>query len=225
MSFRALRLLALCLAVAACGDGSGLLGVAGSGDAATVRFVNATGSPLDLAVNGVVSTSNANIAPGSGVGCFAVQDPAVPGLSVRPAGSATPIAGLNTLFSSGGRYTLIAYVGPTGQTQFASVPNAAIAVAGRSALRVFDGSAGLGAVDVYVNAPGTVLGAPRISGLGFGASTGSFDVSAGTQQVRLTNNGTTTVVFDSGTLTLAANASYTLVVSSATAAILVPDCT
>ena len=64
-----------------------------------------------------------------------------------------------------------------------------------------------------------------MSGLGFGASTGSFSVTAGTLQVRLTNNGTTTVVFDAGNQVLAPDASYTLVVSSGTAAILVQDCT
>jgi hypothetical protein len=225
MSFRAFRLAALCIAIAGCGAGSGILGVGGSVDAARVRFVNATGSSLDLATNGVVGTGNGNIPAGGSVGCFDVQDPAAPGLSVRLAGSTTPIGGLNLLLSSGGRYTLVAFLGPTGLVQFASVPNAAFPVASRAALRVFDASAGLGAVDVYVNAPGSALGTPRITGLGFGTSTGSFDVSAGAQQVRLTPTVATNVVYDSGSLAFAAGTSYTLVVSSATpAAILVPDC-
>lgn len=227
MSFRSFRALALlcCATLAACGDGSGILGSAGSTEAARVRFVNASASPLDLAVNGTVPATNANISPGSSVGCFAVPDPTVPGLSVRQSGSTTDLGGFAPLFSSGGRYTVVAYPGPSGLIQFAGIPNASIPISGRSALRVFNGSSALGAVDVYITAPGATLGTPNMSGLGFGASTGSFSVTAGTLQVRLTNNGTTTVVFDAGNQVLAPDASYTLVVSSGTAAILVQDCT
>lgn len=221
--FRASALLCS-FVVAGCGDGSGILAVAGSADAATVRFVNATGSSLDLAVNGTVSATNANITPGNGVACFTVDDPATPGLAVRQAGTTTDLGGFTPLFSSGGRYTIVAFPGAAGTVQFINVPNAAVILSGRSALRVFNGSSGLGTVDVYVTVPGAALGTPTITGVGFGSASGTFDVSAGAVQVRLTNAGTTTVVFDAGTQSLAAGKSYTLVISSATAAILVPDC-
>ena len=141
MSFRSFRALALlcCATLAACGDGSGILGSAGSTEAARVRFVNASASPLDLAVNGTVPATNANISPGSSVGCFAVPDPTVPGLSVRQSGSTTDLGGFAPLFSSGGRYTVVAYPGPSGLIQFAGIPNASIPISGRSALRVFNG--------------------------------------------------------------------------------------
>jgi hypothetical protein len=79
-------------------------------------------------------------------------------------------------------------------------------------------------VDVYVTTPGAALDTPKISGLNYGAYSASFDVPAGATQVRLTGTITTTVVFDAGTQTLEAGKSYTLVISSATAAMLVPDC-
>jgi hypothetical protein len=231
MSFRAFpacRALALSVAtaaLAACGDGSGLIAVAGSGNAATVRFVNATATPLDLATGGNVNAGNANIASGGGVGCFSVADPAAPGLSVRQAGTTTDLSGFSPSFSANGRYTLIAYPGTAGFIQFISLPQASLSVAGRSALRVFHAAAGLGQVDVYVTTPGASLGQPRIAGVGFGSSTGSFDVAAGTMQVRLTNAATTTVVYDAGGQVLEAGKSYTLIISSATTtAILVPDC-
>lgn len=225
--FRPIRALALfcSVALAACGDGSGLLGVGGSADAATVRFVNASASSLDLATAGVVAASNANIAPGSGVGCFSVADPAVPGLSVRQSGTSTDLTGFAPLFASGGHYTLVAYPGSSGFIQFATVPNVSLLVAGRSALRVFNGSSSLGVVDVHATAPGAALGTPAVTGVGYGAASGTFDVSAGTVQVRLTSSTTAAVVFDAGSLALEAGKVYTLVVSSATsAALLVPDC-
>ena len=220
-SFRAIALLA-CATLAGCGDGSGLLVTAGSGDVATVRFVNATASPLDLMVNGTVSSPN--VVPGAGVACFDVADPSVPGLTVRQTGTTTDLGGFTPFFSSGGRYTVVAFPGPSGFIQFVSVPNAFIPITGRSALRIFHGSSGLGAVDVHVTAPGATFGTPNATSLGFGAASGSFDVSAGTQQVRLVTSGTTSVVFDAGNRVLEAGKSYTLVVSIATAAILVPDC-
>lgn len=221
-SFRHLAL-ACSVVLAACDTGSFLLGTAGSPNAATVRFVNATAASLDLATGGVVSTANANIVPGASIACFSVADPSTPGLSVRQSGSSTDLPGFTPRFTSGGVYTLVAFPGPAG-TQFISVPNAFIPIAGRSALRVLNASSGLGTVDVYVTAPGAALGTPNAIGVGFGTASGSFDVSAGAIQVRLTNSGVTTVVFDAGSQTLAAGTSYTLVVSSATSAILVPDC-
>ena len=79
-------------------------------------------------------------------------------------------------------------------------------------------------MDADLTAPGAALGAPVAAGLGFGGVSSTFDLAPGAQQVRLTNTGTTTVVFDAGTQTLATAVSYSLVVSSATAVILVPDC-
>lgn len=226
MSLRSLRALALlcCATLAGCGDGSGILGTAGSPDAVTVRFVNATASPLDLAVNGTVTPANAGIASGAGVGCFSLPDPAAPGLTFRQAGATTDISGFTPFFSSAGRYTVVAYPGASGLIQFISVPNAFIPISGRGALRVFNGSSGLGVVDVHVSTPGAPLGTATMAGIGFGAASGSFDVAPGTVQVRLTSSGTTTLVFDAGNQLLEAGTSYTLVVSSATAAILVPDC-
>jgi hypothetical protein len=222
---RALALGVAAVALAACGDGSGILAVAGSSNGATVRFVNATATPLDLATGGSVITGNANIASGAGVSCFTVPDPAAPGLSVRQAGSTTDLSGFSTSFSANGRYTIVAYPGTAGFIQFVSLPQAFIPVTGRSALRVFDASAGLGSVDVYVTAAGAALDQPRITGLNFGTSTGSFDVAAGTMRVRLTNAATTTVVYDAGNQVLEAGKSYTLIISSATTTpVLVPDC-
>jgi hypothetical protein len=225
MSFRSLTALTLaCVALAGCGSGSRLLGTAGSAQAATVRFVNASAVTLDLATNGVVVPTNASIAPGGGIGCFSVPDPLAPGLSVRQSGSTTNLAGFVTTFANGGHYTLVAFPGASGTVQFISIPNTSLPAAGRSELRVLNASSGLGVVDVHVTTVGAALGTPNVSAVSFGNASGTFDVAAGTMQVRLTTSGTTSVVFDAGSRVLETGRSYTLVVSSATAAILVPDC-
>ena len=227
MSRRLLRASALLcsLVVAACGDGSGLLAVAGSADAVTVRFVNATASPLDLAVDGSVPTTNANITPGGGVACFTIDDPTVPGLSVRQAGTTTDLGGFTPLFSSGRTLHRSspspAPAAPCSSSTFPT-PRSSSRAAARCASSM--ASSGLGTVDVHATTPGATLGTPNVTGVGFGNASGTFDVPAGAVQVRLTNAGTTNVVFDAGTQSFEAGKSYTLVISSATAAILVPDC-
>lgn len=224
MSLRPLRLSALLfgLALAACGEGSRINGVVGTPDQATARFVNATVTSLDLVQGGVVSAGNGNITPGTAVSCFAVPDPVNPDIVVRQTGTTTDLPGFSPRFSAGGRYILIGFPNTSGGIQFATVPTATVSNVGRSAVRVFNASPALATVDVYLTVPGTAFGAPRETGVLFGAASGSFDVAAGTIQVRVVSAGT--VVTDLGSFLLAADRSYTIIATSATAPLLVPDC-
>ena len=225
MSFRSFTALALsCAALAACGSGSGILGTAGSSEGAEARFVNASGSTLDLATSGVVAPANAAIAPGGSTACLTVPDPTISSLTVRQTGTTTDLPGFVTTFANGGRYTLVAFPGPTGAVQFLSVPNTSLPAATRSELRVVNGSTALGTVDVHVTTAGAALGVPNVSSIPFGTASGTFDIAAGTMQIRLTTAGSTNVVYDAGSRLLEAGKSYTFIVSSATNAILVADC-
>jgi hypothetical protein len=60
-------------------------------------------------------------------------------------------------------------------------------------------------VDIYITAPGADLAGetPALSGVDFGDVSGYIEAPAGDYQVRVTPAGSTTVVIDSGTLTLA----------------------
>jgi hypothetical protein len=224
MSFRMLRLPAVIgsLALTACGVGSRILGSTGSLEQATARFVNATRTPLDLATDGVVGTGNGNIAPGFGVGCFGVTELVTPGLSVRQTGTTTDLPGFAPRFSPGGHYTLVSFPSTSGGVQFATVPTATRPNAGRSALRVFNASPTIAVADVYVTAEGTAFGPPRETGILFGTASGSFDVPAGIVHARLISVGP--VVTDLGSFALVPDRSYTIIASSATPPLLIPDC-
>ena len=224
MSLRPLHLSALLgsLALAACGVGNRILGTVATPDQATARFVNATVTSLDLAKSGVVNTGNGNIVPGGAVSCFPVSDLVNPGITIRQAGTTTDLAGFAPRFSAGGRYTLVGFPNATGGIQFATVPTATVPSVGRSALRVFNASPTITSADLYFTVPGTAFGAARETGVVFGASSGSFDVPAGTVQVRLVSAGP--VVTDLGSFVLAPDRSYTIIATSATAPVLVPDC-
>jgi hypothetical protein len=227
MSFRrALAFLSCVILVGCGGGGSGILGVAGSGNGATVRFFNATSTLLDLAVGGVVTPASSSLAPGTDVGCFTVSDPTQPGLSVRLSGSTTDLAGFAPALSAGGSFTVIAYPGPSGVVQFSTISNSAPSIGSlQSALRVFNGAPRLGSVDVFVTAPGAALGAASATGVGLGSVSPFFQTPAGVNQIRLTAIATTTVVFDVGSRTLNAGQAYTLVMAGESPiAYLLPAC-
>jgi hypothetical protein len=119
-------------------------------------------------------------------------------------------------------YTLIGFPSASGGIQFATVPTATVPGAGRSALRVFNASPAITTADLYVAVQGTAFGAPRETGILFGTASGSFDVAAGILQVRVVGAGP--AVTDLGGFALVPDRSYTIIFSTATAPILVPDC-
>ena len=200
------------------------------GTTATVRVVNATAGGLDVASAGTVSTDNGGLAFGTASSC-AVTDASAPDISVRTAGTSNVLSRFPTAFTAGGKYTVVAWVDAGGVTQFATfATNTFTPGSGQAGLRVFDAATGTGSFDVYANSPGSSLGATLATNLVFGASTSFLSVVAGSQQVRLTNSGTQTIVFDSGALSLGAGRNYILVIgppstgTSVLQSALIPSC-
>jgi len=68
-------------------------------------------------------------------------------------------------------------------------------------------------VDVYVTAPGGALSNPVLEGISFQAVSDELSVPAGDYQVRITPTGTNTVVYNSGTVNLAAGVEYIAIAS------------
>lgn len=226
-----LRRIALLLtaALAACDTGVTSTGFAG-GSTATVRFVNATPSSVDVASAGTVATSNGGLTFGTASTCV-VTDASAPDLTVRTAGTGNVVPGVPTAFTAGGKYTVVAYVDAGGVTRFATfATNTFTPGNAQAGLKVFDAATGPGSFDVYVNPPGSALGTASATNLVSGASTSFFNVAAGSQQVRLTNAGTQTTAFDAGSLALGAGRNYLLVIGAPSAgstvlqSALVPAC-
>ncbi len=84
-----------------------------------------------------------------------------------------------------------------------------VPTAGTAAITVIHGSPAAPAVDVYVTAPDAALPAsPLLSDISFKAVSDELEVPAGDYRVRITPAGSTTVVYDSGTLSLADGVEY-----------------
>jgi hypothetical protein len=209
------------LALAAC-DSDSSVGTVGTSNNATVRFINATSTSLDIANAGTVATGNGALSFGTASTCMIV-DATNSNLAVRQTGTSTALTGFTPSFQAGGNYTVIAYPGVGGVAQFATVSNAFTPSAGQGGLRVFN-AAGAGTnYDVYVTAPGAALGTSNVNNVGFGAGSSYFNVSGTTaQQVRITNAGSQAVVLDVGNQTFTSGANTTLVIAPSIAGSVTP---
>jgi hypothetical protein len=214
-------LLTAFVSLGACSSDNTLgLGVAGGtgGDTlsnARVRIANATATSFDVASNGVVFAGNAGIGFGLSSNCTPTNA-LTPGLSVRVAGTLTPVPGLATSYQSGVSYTVIAYSNAVGTTQFATAADLFTPLAGQSALRVFNAGATGTSYDVYVTDPGESLAAaaPTFNNVTGGTFTTFANVSAGTlRQMRITNAGFKTLLLDIGSTALIAGQNLTLVIA------------
>lgn len=234
MHARALALTTLIAAAAALGacssDNTLGLGVAGSGASgdtlnnAHIRFVNATETSLDVASGGVVGAGGSGIGYGTASSCISVS-PTAHDVSVRLAGTNTVVPGLATVYQGGVDYTVIAYGGAGGATQFATITDIFTPVAGQSGLRVFNAGAPGTSYDVYVTAPGASLdtATPTFSAVLAGTNSSFINVSTSTaQQVRVTPAGSTTVLLDVGNVALVVGQSVTMVIAPPLAGTLAP---
>src|SRR2546423_6530834 len=206
--FISLTLLSYC-ALIACADSTR------TGSNATIRFVNATNSSLDLATGagGTVATGNSNLGY-SGSGTCTTVDALAPNIDVRQAGTTHSVsANFTPSFVGGANYLVVAYPGFGGATQYANISTSVAPATGQAGLRVVNLASGSGAFDVYVSAPGAALGTASATNIGFGTTTGLINVAAGTDLIRLTTAGTQTVTLNAGNQTFTAGQNSLLVIA------------
>jgi len=110
-------------------------------------------------------------------------------------------------FSGNVEYTVVAAGTLANPTTFiTSNPRRVKPVTG-GYLEFIHGSLDLGQLDVFLTEPGVdLIGITAYTTLSFSESSGSLEITPGEYQVRITNSGTTDVVFDSGTINLTGDA-------------------
>jgi hypothetical protein len=208
------RLLALALCsldiVAACDDDDD------DDNNSLVRVVNASNSGIDVASGSTIATGNANIGFGSGSSCVNTNS-FDPDLNVTPAGTTNTFSSFSPDLRAGEHYVTVAFPGFSGATTFADIPTGAAPPVGQAGLRVFNGAAGSATYDVYVTVAGAALGTAAATGIGFRTASAFISVPPGTNQVRLTNTGTQTVLINAGSLAFTAGQNAVLVIAPAAA--------
>ena len=209
---RAIIALLPVFALAACGsDDTDVTGINNS--TATVRFINATNSNIDVSNAGTVASGNGNIAFGGNSSCMTVNISGTSGtgLVFNQPGTTTAIPGYTQSLASGGNYSVIAYPSSTG-TQFITVSNSGFTpTSGQAGLRVFNAASTIGSIVALNN--GTVLGTG--TGVSYGTAGAFMNVPSGSQTITFnTGTGTTTIATTSA-LNFTAGQNYTLVVAPA----------
>ena len=217
-----IALIAVSSTIVACSSDNVLgLGIAGGGGDTTtvanarVRFVNATATGLDIATGGGVGAGNGAIEYGATSSCISTNA-ASPNLAVRIAGTTSVVPGFTAAFQSGVSYTVIAYPGSGGATQFATIADTFTPSSGQIGLRVFNASSPGSSYDVYVTAPGAPLATtpPNFGAVTAGSNSNFIGLSTSTsQQVRITATGSKTVLLDVGNLALVVGQNLTLVIA------------
>ena len=211
MMYRSLAFAALVplVALAACGDDDDTTGLTST---ATVRFINATNTTIDVTNSGIVSTGNGNLAFGANSTCMTVSTTGT-GLIFTQAGTTTAITGFTPSFNANGNFTVIAYTTSTG-TAFVTLDNSGFTpTTGQAGLRVFNAASGSGSI-VAVSGT-TVLGTG--TGVPFGTGGGFISVPSGSTPIAFNTGAGTATVANAGTLNLTAGQNYTLIVAPAAA--------
>jgi hypothetical protein len=173
---------------------------------------------VDVLVNGVAKLSNVPYQTASN---FLTIPAGTTSLTVDPTGTTTPVVNTSLALTADRQYTAIvlglasatAPVGEQIEAVIVDDPGNAPA-AGNVKVRVVHGAPGVPTVDIYVTAPGASLPAtPTIPGLAYTAvapASGSpaLEITGGSYEIRATVTGdqTRAVVFDSGSVSLPANA-------------------
>jgi hypothetical protein len=172
---------------------------------------------LDVAENGTVGTSDANIAFGAASSCMKVNN-ANPQLTVRAAGSTTSLTGFTPAFAANKQYTVL--VGGTqASPTFTTFDDAFTSPGTSAAVRIINATTsattGTGNWDIYLN-PGTTLGTPNVSAVGRNTASTYITVPAGqANTLRLTTAGQTTALQNITVPSIPAGSVSTIVVTDA----------
>jgi hypothetical protein len=194
------------LALAACGSSDDTV-TGTTNSTATVRFINATNSNIDVSNGGTIATGNGNLGFGTSTSCMTVNTTGT-GLSFNQAGTSTQIPGFTQSFATGGAYTVVAFPGSTGSTQFLTINDANTTPnTGQAGLRIVNAASGSG--NLIAVSSGTALG----TSVGFGSAGSFMSVNAGSQTISFnTGTGTSTVV-SAGNLNFTAGQNYVLIIA------------
>lgn len=166
---------------------------------AQVRVLNliANSGGVDVQVNGSPAFSNVAFQTATG---YQSYDNQTTQFTVTLTGTTTTIGSFSVALGGEQPYTLVVY-GSTTSPQVTLVSEVASApVNGNVQFSVFNAAQNAPSVDLYITAPGVDLTTvnPNIYAVAFSGTSFNVAFPPGTYQIRVTNGGTKTVIYDSG---------------------------
>jgi uncharacterized protein DUF4397 len=170
---------------------------------AFIRFVHASPDApnVDILIDG--NSVATNIAYAASTNYIQVHDGSRH-IQVKATGTTTTLIDVNKNLNKNTYYTGLAVgkVSDSTLTGLLVTDDHSAPPSGQVKLRAIQASPTAGAVDIFVEAPGTgVIGqTPTVANVAFQAATAFLSEAAGSYEVYVTTTGTTTVVFDSGSV-------------------------
>lgn len=182
---------------------------------ASVRVMNLMPDvpAIDLSING--SPAFTNVAFESITG-YQSYDNRTTSFGVSVSGTTTQLSTFSFPLAGDQPYTVVVY-GALGSPQLTMVAEIGDAPSnGNIQLTIFNASPNAGSIDVYVTTPGVDLGTvnPNYYNVSYGGTTTSQQFPPGAYQIRLTSQGTKTVIYDSGGSALTPNVALSLITYS-----------
>ena len=166
---------------------------------AQVRVLNLlpNSGGVDVQVNGSPAFSNVAFQTATG---YQSYDNQTTQFTVTLTGTSTTLGTFSLALGGEQPYTLVVY-GSTTSPQITLVSEvASVPVNGNVQLSVFNAAQNAPNVDMYITAPGVDLTTvnPTIYSVAYSGTSFNFAFPPGTYQIRVTNGGTKTVIYDSG---------------------------
>ena len=181
-----LAILALA-ALAACGDDNT------ETSRVRVAHLSPDAGTLQLVVNGAVVLPGFTYANSS---AYYTVEAGTREIRLEPNGGGTPFLAQNVSVPANEERTLLAVNVAAAMEGVTLVDDNSAPASGRVKVRLVHAVPSLGAVDIYVTAPGAALGAPTLANVPFKGASGYLDLAAGTYEFRVTAAGETDVLID-----------------------------
>ena len=173
---------------------------------AQVRVLNliANSSGVDVQVNGSPAFSNVAFQTATG---YQSYDNQTTQFTVTLTGTSTTIGNFSVALGGEQPYTLLVYGSLTSPQVTVISEVASAPVNGNVQFSVFNAAQNAPSVDIYITAPGVDLTTvnPTIFAVAFSGTSFNVAFPPGTYQIRVTNGGTKTVIYDSGGTVYTAN--------------------
>ena len=189
---------------------------------ASVRVINLLpdAPAIDVQIGGSPAFSGVTFQSVTG---YQSYDNQTTSFSVSVTGSATPLISFSFPLAGEQPYTVVVFGTQSNPsaTLLAEVPNAP--TNGNIQLAVFNAAINNASFDVYVTAPGTDISTlgPNYSFVSYNGVSLNLAFAPGTYQIRITQQGTKTVIYDSGGSALTPNIALTLIAYSKGSGVLV----
>ena len=215
--FALIALGGIALLLLGCNTGNGVVTVAST--QSQVRVVNLipnAGAPINVTVDDNPLASGLNF------------ETLAPYQTINAISNSNPTRTIQATVESAPSNLIITTVAPVGEAQYSYIMFGPLTApigqlyddtvvdsgAGNFNLRVINAAAGIGAVDVYLTAPGEDLNlvSPTVTGIPYAGVTGFGTAPFGNLQLRITSAGSKDVIFDSVPQVYAERASFDIVV-------------